>query len=271
MIFHTDSFFSIGDTHEICQDYALAGTTASGIPYAIVCDGCSGSSGHVDFGARLVANILKLAIEDVGHNAWMTDDVNKMVMHDLRLGIIESMHEYDLAVEDFLVTIEAVFVWKNMAFRIQYGDGVHIADYNTFTYDFTSGAPFYFAYNLNTDKEMYMSQFGMYPVHHEYLGKTDSMTVEEWINCRMWSSYESISNKKIGYTILGVGSDGLKSFSLAEEDCDLEWVVNEVTSIKNFAPGFLRRRMNKFLKMETLAHYDDVGVAMIIVETGVKS
>ena len=268
MKYHTDSFFTIGDTHEICQDYALAGTTKNGIPYAIVCDGCSGATGQVDFGARIVAHGLVQCIEEVGYNTYLIDDVNKMVMHDLRTFILDEMHSFNLTVDDFFVTIEAVFIWKDIAFRLRYGDGVHIRNNDFFNYEFTSGAPFYLAYNMNATKEMYLDQFGKFPIrlHASFKDTFESTSVESWIGCRMWSSYEPLSNPKAGYNILAVASDGLLSFSLAEQPCDLMWVVDEIVSVKNFNYGFLNRRMKKFLKKETLSHYDDVSVAMIIVE-----
>jgi len=51
---HTDAWFAIGDTHLVCEDFALAGRTAADEAYAVVCDGCS-SSPETDVGARLLA------------------------------------------------------------------------------------------------------------------------------------------------------------------------------------------------------------------------
>lgn len=52
---HTDSFFSQGHTHTVCQDYALSGFDSAAQPFAIVADGCS-SSPNSDVGARLLAH-----------------------------------------------------------------------------------------------------------------------------------------------------------------------------------------------------------------------
>jgi hypothetical protein len=55
---HADAHFRMGGAHERegspCQDYATSGTTLSGLPFAVVSDGCS-SSGRTDLGARLLA------------------------------------------------------------------------------------------------------------------------------------------------------------------------------------------------------------------------
>lgn len=49
----TDTYFGIGKTHEVCQDYARCGVAPDGKAYALVSDGCS-SSPDTDFGSRLL-------------------------------------------------------------------------------------------------------------------------------------------------------------------------------------------------------------------------
>lgn len=53
MTTYADSAFAIGSAHGVCEDYARAAVGPTG-PYAIVCDGCSGSP-DTDVGARLIA------------------------------------------------------------------------------------------------------------------------------------------------------------------------------------------------------------------------
>jgi hypothetical protein len=53
---HADSYFTIGKTHRVCQDYAKAGMSddlAAPAAYVVLSDGCS-SSPDSDFGARLM-------------------------------------------------------------------------------------------------------------------------------------------------------------------------------------------------------------------------
>ena len=266
MKFLTDSFYRIGNSHEVCQDYALAGTTHNGIPYAIVCDGCSSSTGVVDFGARIVAHALVHIIEDVGHNKYAYDNVCKFVVHDMKKYMHNARHDFDLTPEDFLVTIEAVFVWDNMVFRIKYGDGVHMEDMQYKNLEFTSNAPFYLAYDVFDMREGYDYQFGSYPIH-AYDGEGHiSMHLDSYLDCERYGTVEPLSFASDGRCLLAVSTDGLKSFSLADVPCDLQWVTDEVMSIKNTNFGFVKRRMKKFLSKETLTHYDDVSVAMIVVE-----
>jgi len=59
---HADAHFERGRTHAVCQDYALAQTTARGA-WALVCDGCS-SSRDTDVGARLLAHAAAAILRD---------------------------------------------------------------------------------------------------------------------------------------------------------------------------------------------------------------
>ena len=49
----SDSFFTMGKDHTVCQDFALACQEGDPIPFAIVSDGCS-KSAHSDVGSRLI-------------------------------------------------------------------------------------------------------------------------------------------------------------------------------------------------------------------------
>ncbi len=54
----SDSFFTIGKSHDICEDYACNGVFNDEIAYVIVCDGCS-SSTHTDFGSRILSKSIE--------------------------------------------------------------------------------------------------------------------------------------------------------------------------------------------------------------------
>jgi hypothetical protein len=60
-----DSYFEIGSTHQVCQDYALA-YASDDFAYAIMSDGCT-SSLNTDIGARLVSVIARDAINYLNH------------------------------------------------------------------------------------------------------------------------------------------------------------------------------------------------------------
>jgi hypothetical protein len=149
-----------------------------------------------------------------------------------------------------------------MVFRIKYGDGIHMDSEYFTNLEFTSNAPYYMAYDVADMREGYMNQFGNFPIHDTDPAGYTSMSVDTYLECERYCWYEPLSYQKV----LAVASDGLKSISLADVPCELQWVVDEVTAIKNTNFGFLKRRMKKFLSKETLTHYDDVSVAMIVLE-----
>ena len=53
----SDSYFEIGNTHMVCQDYALNGSSPDNrLHYSIVSDGCS-SSKHSEIGAQILCHV----------------------------------------------------------------------------------------------------------------------------------------------------------------------------------------------------------------------
>ena len=66
---YTDSYFKIGKSHKVCEDYARAKEiphpylAKEKLPYAVVSDGCSGSE-DTDFGSRLMAISVETALRN---------------------------------------------------------------------------------------------------------------------------------------------------------------------------------------------------------------
>lgn len=266
MKFITDHYFEIGNSHQVCQDYAMSGVCENGIPYAIVCDGCSSSDGNVDFGARIMAHALFGLLSTLDKQKYRVQDVIPMLVHDLRNIIRSHIHSLFLTLDDFLATIESVFLYDGWVYRIKFGDGVHMIDSDYTSFEFTSNAPFYLAYTLlDENTKAYINQFGAYPVNE--VNQNGHMLfnggAQEYIDDNAWGCYHMLqSNQKF----FAVASDGLKSFSLCEVSCDLPWVIDEVSRIKNTNEGYMQRRMKTFLKKTGLAHYDDVAVASILID-----
>ena len=74
-----DSFFKIGSTHNICQDYAISGRDEHyKVDYAIISDGCSGAE-DTDIGSRLVSLIAKQNISLSTHSNLFFEYVSSAV------------------------------------------------------------------------------------------------------------------------------------------------------------------------------------------------
>src|SRR5690348_10028206 len=70
---HADSFFRMGASHAVCQDYASAGQV-DGVAYAILSDGCSGSPA-TDFGARFFVRAAEQRIRDIADGSLPAEDL----------------------------------------------------------------------------------------------------------------------------------------------------------------------------------------------------
>ena len=68
---HADDFFTIGNSHVICDDYATS--RADGPLRAVVSDGCSGSP-NTDCGSRILAN---LALRNPNWSSQEAGDVRR--------------------------------------------------------------------------------------------------------------------------------------------------------------------------------------------------
>jgi hypothetical protein len=190
---NTDSYFEIGSTHIICEDYTLTGTADGDLAYAILCDGCS-SSNHTDLGARLLAHIAKDALlylnrRKLLHIANQDLSIFLMDIQDLfKELILKKVSEVksslclnsDVFDATLLVSIAIGPIHRCL---MSWGDGYIIVKRKPrpggTTYgleiintEYTSGAPYYLSYALSHDrKEAYKTSYGTHIVnrHHIYL------------------------------------------------------------------------------------------------------
>ena len=58
---NSDSYFEIGNTHQICQDYALSGNYKD-MYYSVVSDGCS-SAEHSEIGAQILCHVARYNLQ----------------------------------------------------------------------------------------------------------------------------------------------------------------------------------------------------------------
>lgn len=248
----TDAFFSIGKTHTVCQDYAVARQTE-----VCVSDGCS-SSPDTDIGARLVA------LAGVGQG--------------VRPDITDCMG-LPLQVRD--ATQMVVWTTPDM-FRVKvWGDGIIVARARNGTIHvqeivYPSGAPFYEVYLSDRKRyERYCVEFGLrriVTVTNEAEGihyVEESDTYDPYCFDFFFHDYDLVL----------VGSDGWltgqrpveSATSRTFEPVPLREVLQELTAFKSMTGEFIQRRCRRML--ETYArkgwHFnDDVSLAGIYVENG---
>jgi hypothetical protein len=292
-----DSYFEIGSTHQVCQDYALAYADDE-FAYAIISDGCT-SSPNTDIGARLVSVIARDAIlylqqrnQAIGYQEYVPT-LKELIIKKC----LEVKGSLNLSVDAFDATLLASVVYRGIApFIFGWGDGNFIIKYTdgvvrTISISYDNNMPYYLSYQMSHEKDLaYSAQqkdSGMhitenvfnFPMNDPRIGDTD------WRNdFHHWGHQTGFSREL--WTIIGkpsvsqivVSSDGLQSFQF--DPRSEEFLTNDkvfplsdiypnIATYKSPVGEFVVRRM-KSLEKENRAkhiiHYDDVSCAAIILD-----
>ena len=265
---HSNAFFAIGTSHDVCQDYARAGVTRRGLGlaekrcFAVVSDGCS-SSAHSDLGARLLTCAAMHALDVYGDclNAeWL---VSRAASAADQLGIDRGCLDATL-----------LAAWEEDSGNVRVwaaGDGTIAAKrrdgrIETWTID-DSGAPAYLSYLL---KESRMRQY----LYEGYGTRkiTHKLGTLEWVETlpvgvAPWSFV--LCPKDYEFVVLL--SDGVESFQntsgCSKEPLPSSSVLEQLMALKSTRGQFMVRRCRRFLQhhcaKEQWEHFDDLGVAGI--------
>ena len=215
MKFVTDHCFHKGYTHEVCEDYAFS-DVVNGIPMAVVCDGCSSSTGEVDVGARILAHAFKNAVANLPmfHNN-IQQEIIGYILQDIR----EVKSVIRLSNETFDCTMNGIFIYENKVHHIMFGDGylgVH-GDYGV-SVEYTENAPLYISYLMDNDRlDQYIDRFNQYV--QITVGDSDEskfIDVNDYLLNKMYYTaydlndlFRTYHDKRISITVM---SDGVASF-----------------------------------------------------------
>jgi hypothetical protein len=289
-IFKTDTYFEIGSTHDICQDYALAGNISNNIAFAIVTDGCSESHkmcNEVDFGARVVAYSARDAIcslfelhKELPNDIHYMKTVEKSIRQKTLLNIKpikDRLRLHDMFSDSTLVI---TLTDGKIAYTFIYGDGGVIVTKknNTILYNeisFASSAPYYIVYTEDKNRNNgYRISFGSQPVtSREFILEPNKPDIVNSRQTLEFSEklYDFSSYMFDDFSSIVVTSDGAKSYQKineASKEIESQKMIRRFTTFKNTNGCYLQRRMKMLKKeceTEIVSHYDDVSVAGIIV------
>jgi hypothetical protein len=264
---NADSFYTIGSTHAVCQDYALSVVTENSA-FAIVSDGCS-SAPDTDWGARLLAKSAEIALRRGGgvvQEAFKAADL-------LRYGL-------ELDSNSLLATLGWILLKDTSFESCLFGDGNFVArsrktgKLRVVTVEFTSGGPYYLKYAFTAgDREDYLKKLGwgkyvITTIEDGVVQQTQELSVEEgcggWV-CRF---------PREDYDLVAVITDGLSHFtqkvqtptSITKNSVKIDSVLQEVMAFKGYAGSFVRRRCHKaFAKFKELGYTneDDFGIGVV--------
>lgn len=269
---NADHAFYIGNTHAVCEDYALSGTVENGA-YAIVCDGCS-ESDDVDFGARALAFSAKRTLMIGGVN--MTPDIfGKITIDNLKdIGKTFPLHSKSLD-----ATLLVAFV-KDDHFKVHmFGDGLFFHKSKEFLrlihVSYEDNRPAYLSYYLDELRKQNYNEIVLGSKHiwditlfrEDSNEMRDAIEIEEYVKPFTPTSYEGSVNTG---DVIGVCSDGINSFKKSGQFDEIGWSImaQEFLDIKSTQGIFVQRRLG-YLKRQwaknLISHYDDVSMASIVI------
>lgn len=257
---NTDHIFRIGNSHKICEDYALSdvvGNTA----YAIVADGCS-SALESDVGARIVATQAReVLLTDGNQLAFITSLLARLYKFDALFSSARATR--------FESTLIVAKVSEDVLRVCAYGDGlIYLRRKNgnvEYRYiESPSNAPDYLSYLLDKKRhELYLQ-------HVE--GQTKKVQVSEDIGGYLSIPpfqpvmFETLVEQG---DIVSIASDGIGSFCRDNRE-SIPWIeiAKEFFGFKNTNGEFVQRRILAFerqCKQDLTTHYDDISVASIVI------
>jgi len=262
-----DSFFTIGSSHKVCQDYALSGEK-EGATYALVGDGCS-SSPNTDVGVRILLHLTEQGIGGFG-------------LSDVFMGLFESSREIvsnmGLPVECLDSTLlSARYTGEGQVQVEALGDGFIAARRRSGGFDlwkiyFSNNCPNYLRYLYEFPDTLHnLERTVVFWVE----GESEKVSHEK-LSQESYIYRLSLDPKK--YDLICLLSDGAASFqekksretSIAFEALRVEKVIEQVLSVKGAQGEFLVRRCNAFLRKwcqkKNWSHTDDFSTSALFLE-----
>ncbi len=268
---NADHYYTIGNSHTSCQDYALSGVVQGGA-FAIVSDGCS-SSPDSDVGARFLSLSAKRTLGRGGAE-FMPDLFGKVTIDNLK----NLENYFPLHPQALDATLLCAWVRGNEFKVHMFGDGMFFhqtADTIRIVHvDFESNTPAYLSYYLDPlrQKKYEDTVFGSKRIIDICLHRVgtdeprDMIEVEDFVKPFVPVSFTG--EVKEG-DIIGICSDGINTFKKGDgSDINWETQIREFIDFKSTVGVFVQRRLG-FLKRQwqknLTTHYDDISMAAITV------
>lgn len=292
-MFHVDSHFEIGSSHQVCQDFAVHGEwnkpEFGRVVWGIVSDGCSGSK-HTDTGARILVHMmddiirhyLNLYPEFFTHPAEQLhshlytglmgpcpNKTSNMANVARILGLENSALDATL-----WVLVAVTFEGKTTFKVIGWGDGEVVAKLNGENsircVDYPSGAPYYLSYHLDDQRNSaYFDQFGAYREYERFVPSQPDLRKRILEDCRNVLVFEQADTPEVRVDSVSVFTDGIKTYTANIEDKhgSLIWGAQRLVDFQSVEGVFLQRRMRALSRRdikENIRHSDDIGGVSIV-------
>lgn len=293
-----DSYFEIGSTHLVCQDYAIT-YASDDIAYAIISDGCT-SSPNTDIGSRIISIVAKDVLnylmqrqrfETIKDKKWF---MNNFVLTFKELVIkkcLEVKGSLNLDINSFDATLLVAIVYPGYRpLLVGWGDGNYIIKYKdgrirTITISYDKNMPYYLSYRMSYEKDtLYKKELTDSGQGHviEVITNEESKNYHhapwEYNFVRYLDDISNNDGSIAGVSQIIVSSDGLQSYQYDpkseeflknDKNFDLSEVYPKVIDYKNIVGEFVVRRMKSLEKehrLNHIIHTDDVSCATIAMD-----
>jgi serine/threonine protein phosphatase PrpC len=277
-----DSYFEIGSTHLICQDYALSGFYKD-MCYGIVSDGCS-SAEHSEIGAQVLCHatryFLALYYDLFFNNSMTPGALAELLGNSIRTRADEIRKLYPINRDSLQATLLIALMINNQAFIFAWGDGVVIKsisssfsiDVDEIDYPLTN-APVY----LTTDMDAYNKKFNgqlekRSKKYHLVFPPEKSQIISFQTDVfRPYQSPYIDTFPILSGDYIVIATDGLAQYLDHNAPMKTELIIPRILDYPNRNGQFLKRTMN-FMKREMIqkgqTHADDIGVVTLINSGG---
>jgi hypothetical protein len=248
-----DSFFKIGSSHKVCQDFASINKVDPDNLYAALSDGCSHAVeidhlNHTDLGARLLTLSTLNGME-----------INESVGWSLRILKGLGISKYCLCATLGVLDKDRASLHGDGTITIGYKDGSYAS--HIIKYDSNTGNeyPFYPLYSLNDiDYPITIRKYKEVYVFSQK-GVLLDKNIVELINSTPEHSIEFTSD--VSWCVMT--SDGLTTFRCDNKAISTEETLSKFFPFTIFSGRFVEKHMNFFykgVKKSGWDHYDDLSV-----------
>lgn len=253
-----DSFFTIGKSHKVCEDYALTNPQCYNL-FAIS-DGCS-SSKNTDFGSRILLKSL-----ESGLTHFPQAPIPEMVWSK-SLNILAAL---DMDITCLDATIIAAHMKPDGMINLQwFGDGCIVYHYKNGWFDivdieYDKNAPYYLSYFFNAQhKETFKNLKQIKTMKR--ICCDDKGAITNTIEVPSLDEYQEYTLDPKGYQSISLFSDGVKTLMSndpTKPKIPLNQVIKELTTFPITNGEFVKRRCLTFLKKyKDYYFHDDFSMA----------
>jgi hypothetical protein len=252
-----DSYYTIGSTHQYCQDYADSGAYNEFV-YACISDGCS-SSKDSDIGARWLCKSFPLDQIISKEGQKTEDELVQSIRCAYPSGIFgqQSLDATLLGlVYDKTSDQLRIYAWGDGQIHLKYKDGRAI----NYSISYKSNAPYYLSYRLSDKTAQYEKEFGL---DYAVVKEIDREVETSFFACKNFFKVVENASKTLDFA--AVMSDGIESF-MFPLSLNKQLVQNEFLNFKSLNGEFVKRRFQgfkRFCARESVSYHDDLSLAAI--------